>query len=401
MHLDNLPPPPGRTGNGYGAVIFDMDGVVTDTASVHATAWKMLFDKVLPTIGGGEQVPLDADRDYRTYVDGRTCEGGVRSFLASRGIDLPEGSAGDGPDRLTVYGLGALKQRIFEEQLVQRGVAVFPDARELLVELQARNVPTALVTSSRNSHVVLDAAEVTNLFTVRVDGVDAMALSLPGKPDPDMFLEAARRLSVPPCDAIVLEDAAAGIRAAAHGGFGLVVGVDRIGVVPRLADAGADVVVTDLRDLPESSRGIDRTHGAWCGGGVVPERGVWNLAYDRFDPTHEGTREALCTLGNGYWATRGAVPGSTSNGVHYPGTYLAGVYNRLTTVLDRDSVETEHLVNAPDWTHLTVRFVDGAVLHPGSLEMLSHQQELDTRTGVLMRTNRYLAGPQQLHAAQH
>jgi HAD superfamily hydrolase (TIGR01509 family) len=366
-----------------------MDGVITDTAGVHAAAWKLLFDKVLPTIGGADQEPFDAVRDYRTYVDGRTREGGITTFLGARRLQVPTGAVDDGPERLTVYGLGARKQRIFEDLLAEVGVAVFPDARQLLIELQASNVPTALVTSSRNSQAVLDAAGVTNFFTVRVDGIDAMRLSLAGKPDPAMFIEAARRLSVPPCDAMVFEDAAAGVSAAAHGGFGLVVGVDRAGTGPQLTDAGADVVVSDLTQIPGSPRRPCRTEEGWCGGAVVSEQIGWRLVYDAVDPAREGTREALCTLGNGYWATRGAVPGGTPDDVHYPGTYLAGVYNRLTTTLNGNTSEAEHLVNAPDWTYLTARFPGGSPLRPGSPAMVSHEQTLDIRAGVLTRANRY------------
>jgi len=389
MHLENLPTPPGRTRSGFGAVIFDMDGVITDTASVHAAAWKTLFDDALAAIGGDGQALFDADRDYRRYVDGRTREDGVRSFFASRGLTVRDGSPDDGPQQLTIHGLATRKQQIFEQHLAEVGVAVFPDARDLLIELQTRRVPTALVTSSRNSGAVLDAAGITGFFTVRIDGNDALRLSLAGKPDPAMFLEAARRLSVPPCDAVVCEDAAAGVSAAAHGGFGLVVGVDRTGDAAQLTEAGADVVVGELTDLPASPRGPRRTRAAWCGGAVVPEPGAWNLVYEQFEPAQEGTREALCTLGNGYWATRGAVPGTTADDTHYPGTYFAGVYNRLTTDVDERLIQTEHLVNAPDWTHVTVRHATGELLHPGAAPMVSHRQDLDLRTGVLTRTNRY------------
>ena len=128
---------------------------------------------------------------------------------------------------------------------------------------------------------------------------------------------------------------------------------------------------------------------SWCGGAVDVASDGWRLVYDRFDPTQEGTREALCTLGNGYWATRGAVPGNIADATHYPGTYLAGVFNRLTSELGGRTIETEHLINAPDWTWLTIRPVDGSVFHPGAPEMISHHQVLDLRRGLLTRTNRY------------
>ncbi|MCY0906403.1 beta-phosphoglucomutase family hydrolase [Arthrobacter sp. H14-L1] len=404
MHLDNLhhlPPAPGQgnygTPSGYAAVIFDMDGVVTDTAEVHAAAWKALFDQALPRIDD-TQVSFDAEQDYRAFVDGRTREDGVRTFLDSRGITLPEGSAGDAPEQLTINGLATRKQDFFTAALGDGGVTVFPDAMELLRDLAAEQVPVALVTSSRNSAAVLDAAGITDLFTVRVDGTDALALSLPGKPDPAMFWEAAHRLHVDPADAVVIEDAPAGVAAGAAGGFALVVGVDRTGSPDRLLAAGAHVVVGDVAEL--NLKGTRRLNwprlgaremdgGSWCGGAASVAPGGWNLVYDRFDPAREGTREALCTLGNGYWATRGAVPGSTAGAVHYPGTYLAGIYNRLSTDRHGHSLETEHLVNAPDWSFLTVRSAEGSLLRPGSEQMLSHHQDLDLRTGVLTRTNRY------------
>ncbi|WP_253905711.1 beta-phosphoglucomutase family hydrolase [Arthrobacter sp. H5] len=380
-------------GSGYRAVIFDMDGVVTDTAGIHAAAWKSLFEQALPELTGTAQEPFDTNRDYRAFVDGRTREDGVRTFLASRGIDLPEGNPDDGPEQPTINGLAARKQSFFADELARDAVRVFPETVELLRSLRAENVATALVTASRNSRAVLDAAGVTDLFTVRVDGTDALRLALPGKPHPAMFLEAARRLRVEPADAVVIEDAAAGVHAAAAGGFGLVVGVDRTGTGSQLAEAGADVVVQDLAALPllRPIRGNSLMNGEerWSAGATATAPGDWNLVYDRFDPAREGTREALCTLGNGYWATRGAVPGSTADGTHYPGTYLAGIYNRLSTDLGGRVHETEHLVNAPDWAFLTVRAEGGTVLRPGAPEMIGHHQDLDLRRGVLTRTNRY------------
>ena len=396
-NLHRLPPAPepehghGSAGSvcGYAAVIFDMDGVVTDTAGVHAAAWKALFDQVLPRIDD-TQVPFDAEQDYRAFVDGRSREDGVRTFLASRGISLPEGSAEDTPEHLTVNGLATRKQDFFAAELSEGGVTVFPDAMKLLQDLAAGQVPVALVTSSRNSAGVLDAAGITDLFPVRVDGTDALVLSLPGKPDPAMFLEAARRLQVAPADAAVIEDAAAGVKAAVVGGFALVVGVDRTGTGEQLAAAGADVVVRDLTGLQSGlADAAADPDASWSGGAKTGTPGVWNLVYDKFDPEQESTREALCTLGNGYWATRGSVPGSTADGVHYPGTYLAGIYNRLISDVAGRKVETEHLVNAPDWSFLTARPQDGPVLRPGIAEMLSHHQDLDLRSGVLTRINCY------------
>ena len=336
----------------YDAVIFDMDGVITDTASIHAAAWKDLFDEALPELAVTKTSSFDIFEDYRRYVDGRTREDGVRAFLASREIELPEGEADDPTQRGTVRGLAARRQQLFSEQLATKGALTFPSSLALLRRLRAVKIRTGLVTSSRNSRAVLEVTGVSDLFDVRVDGSDALRLSLPGKPDPAMFLEAAHQLGVDPARSVVVEDAEAGVRAGAAGGFGLVVGVDRTGNRAALLAAGAHIVVDDLASL-EVDTAIADPSQHWCADasvGVDP----WTLVYDGFDPALEGTREALCTLGNGYWGTRGSAPGSTASGVHYPGTYLAGVYNRLSSDIGGREVENEHLVNAPDWTSLTM-----------------------------------------------
>lgn len=363
----------------YLAVIFDMDGVVTDTASVHAAAWKRLFDEFLAARGaaeGGPVVPFDLDADYRRYVDGRNREDGVATFLAARGVDLPAGGPQDPPDAQTVWALAARKNRLFEEAIETEGVRPFPSSVALLDRLRRGGVRTAVVSASRNAAAVLAAAGVDGLFDVRVDGEDAARLGLSGKPDPALFVEAARRLGVPPARAAVVEDSAAGVEAARRGGFGLVVGVDRGGHSADLATAGADVLVGDLGQLDL--------------GAILAS--PWLVVYEGFDPAHEPHREAICTLGNGYMATRGAAPEARDDGVHYPGIYLAGVYNRLTTVIEGRSVEHEHMVNAPNWLTLDVRLSGTDWLSAGGGGIVAEHRELDLRRGVLTRTLR-LADP--------
>jgi alpha,alpha-trehalase len=234
------------------AVIFDMDGVITDTATAHAQAWKRLFDEVLRERAGGsgERLePFDADEDYRRYVDGKPRFDGVRSFLRSRGIDLPEGEPDDPPDRETACGLGNRKNELFLEHLREHGVDPYPSTVALVRELQARGLGTAAISASQNMSQVLEAAGVGTLFPVMVDGIVLRELGLPGKPDPAIFVEAARRLGVDPPSAAVVEDALAGVEAGARGGFGFVVGVDRTGHADVLRAAGADVVVNDLVEL--------------------------------------------------------------------------------------------------------------------------------------------------------
>jgi alpha,alpha-trehalase len=231
------------------AVLFDLDGVVTRTADVHAAAWKRLFDAYLrerQAREGEDLSPFDSDRDYRRYVDGRPRHQGVKHFLAARHIDLPEGTPDDPPDRETICGLGNRKNRMFRELLEERGVEVYDCAIDLIRRLQEAGIRVGVVSASKNCSLILEQAGVAALFDAQVDGIEAERLDLDSKPDPDTFLEAARRLRVEPQRAAVLEDAAAGVAAGTRGRFGLVIGVDRDGQGESLAEHGADLVVRDL-----------------------------------------------------------------------------------------------------------------------------------------------------------
>lgn len=232
------------------AFLLDLDGVVTRTAVVHAAAWKRLFDELLARrAAGGAWRPFDLDRDYRTHVDGKPRRDGVRSFLASRGIEVPEGAPRDPAGSDTIHGLARRKNGYVLAELAQHGVEAHGDAVRLLGRARNRGLRTAVVTSSENGAAVLAAAGIGELFDVRVDGTDVHRLGLRGKPHPDSFLEAARRLGVAPGRAVVLEDAIAGVEAGRAGGFALVVGVDRAGQAAALRDAGAEVVLASLDEL--------------------------------------------------------------------------------------------------------------------------------------------------------
>jgi beta-phosphoglucomutase family hydrolase len=244
--------PTGPAALGFDAVLFDLDGVVTRTARLHAAAWAELFDEFLGRRVGpaGEPVrPFDSTADYLAYVDGKPRHEGVRSFLAAREITLPEGDPTDGAEAETVHGLGGRKDALFMDRLRRDGVEVFASTVELIRALHARGVKTAVVTSSRNGREVLRAAGLEALFAARIDGLDAQALGLKGKPHPDPFLKAVELLGVDPGRAVVIEDAVSGVEAGCRGGFGLVVGVDRGGNREALAAHGADVVVADLGEL--------------------------------------------------------------------------------------------------------------------------------------------------------
>ncbi|WP_030218941.1 beta-phosphoglucomutase family hydrolase [Streptomyces sp. NRRL WC-3626] len=230
------------------ACLFDLDGVVTKTAVVHAAAWKEMFDDFLRERDGDAFRPF-GDADYGRYVDGRPRADGVRTFLASRDIRLPEGGPGDPPDARTVHGLGNRKNELLLARIRTDGVAAYDGTLRYLTAVRARGLRTAIVSSSANCRDVLRSIDAEDLFDVRIDGVVAAERGLPGKPEPDTFLAAAADLGVEPSRAAVFEDALAGMDAGRAGHFGYVVGVDRVGQTDALYAHGADRVVTDLAEL--------------------------------------------------------------------------------------------------------------------------------------------------------
>jgi beta-phosphoglucomutase family hydrolase len=353
--------------------LFDLDGVLTPTATLHAAAWKQLFDDFLRarSASTGEPfVPFDIRSDYVRYVDGRPRQDGVLSFLAARGITLPLGNSANPPGEQTVHALGHLKDTYFLQQLREHGVQPFEGAAELLRTLRAHDVRTAVVTSSKNGKGVIEAAGITDLLDTRVDGNDIEQLNLRGKPAPDGFLEAARRLRVAPARTVVVEDAIAGVHAAHAGRFGYVIGIDHGGQAHALRECGADAVVDALAQI----------HVA------VEPPSTWSLVYHGFDPAREGLRESLCALGNGYFTTRGALPWARADGTHYPGTYLAGGYNRLRSTAGGRTVENEALVNFPNWLSLALRLGTADWLDLRRVHIVKYRQELDLQCGVLERT---------------
>lgn len=245
----------------FDAVLFDLDGVLTDTASLHARAWKRMFDEFLRRYSADNRLPFepfDIATDYRSFVDGKPRFEGVSAFLESRRLVLPEGSIEDPPEADTTFGLGNRKNEMVRALLSAEGVMPYPSSVELVQRLRADGVRCAVVSSSRNTHPVLDAAGLTAYFEVVIDGIVAAEEEIEGKPEPDTYLAAAQRLGVEPRRAVVIEDAIAGVEAGRGGAFGLVVGVNREdggdpGARRANADAlrehGADVVVDDLDEL--------------------------------------------------------------------------------------------------------------------------------------------------------
>jgi len=233
--------------------LFDLDGVLTDTASVHAAAWKHMFDDFLRSRDGAGFRPFDPHDDYDRYVDGKPREDGVRDFLQSRGIELPDGQPGDGPEQNTVYGLGNRKNAEVQRRIAEDGVQVFEGSRRYLRAAAEAGLRRFVVSSSANTGLVLRATGLDEYVEGRIDGLTLAEKHIPGKPKPDSFLAGAALAGVPPAKAVVFEDALAGVAAGRAGRFGYVVGVDRVGQAAELKAHGADVVVTDLAQLLEGA----------------------------------------------------------------------------------------------------------------------------------------------------
>ncbi len=378
----------------FNAVVFDLDGVITRTASVHSAAWKQMFDEFLTAYSEKTGQPFQefthAD-DYLPYVDGKPRYKGVASFLKSRGIELPYGDPSDPPHRETVCGLGNRKNELFNQMIAQGNVEVFPTTVDFIRELREKKIKVGVASSSKNTQAILEATGLADLFETRVDGVVSAELNLRGKPEPDIFTTACDNLGVYYDRAVIVEDAVSGVQAGQNGNFGLVLGVAREGNELELKVNGADIVVRDVEEID-----IDRIE-EWFSEGLIEDQ--WSLSYHDYSRESEGHREALCTLGNGYFGTRGAMEECEASDTNYPGTYIAGVYNRLESQAARRTVVNEDFVNCPNWLPITFRIgtsppglggIEGGLgngewLDPNKVELLSFTRRLDFRDGVLHR----------------
>jgi beta-phosphoglucomutase family hydrolase len=362
------------------AAIFDLDGVVTKTAAVHSRAWKEMFDEFLKAHSQRTGEPFrefDHEADYLPYVDGKPRYKGVADFLASRDIELPEGDPSDPPDARTIHGLGNRKNQLFNEIIHRDGVDVYPSTLAFIRALRDQGVRVGIATSSKNCETILEIAGLKGLFEISVDGVESARLGLRGKPEPDIFTTAADRFNARYDRSMVVEDAVAGVQAGQAGNFGLVLGVSRGGDATELKASGADVVVCDLEEF--SLRAIED----WFEHGLTEDQ--WSLQYWEHQTEEEGVRESLCAIGNGYFGTRGAFEESHADGIHYPGTYIAGVYNRLQSEVAGRTVTNEDFVNCPNWLPLDFRIGDREWIDLNNLELLYFHRKLDFRTGVLHR----------------
>jgi beta-phosphoglucomutase family hydrolase len=365
----------------FEAVIFDLDGVITRTALVHSHAWKKMFDDYLRQREkefGEPFKEFTQKDDYLPYVDGKPRYEGVKSFLESRGIHIPFGDPSDVVQLETVCGLGNRKNITFNEVLKRDGVSVYESTVQLMHDLKKAGVRIGVASSSKNCEAVLEAAGLMPLIETRVDGVVSAELGLKGKPEPDIFTTAAANLGVKPHNAIVVEDATSGVAAGKAGNFGLVLGLAREENKNELLINGADIVVEDI-----SETSLEALND-WFKKGI--EDDGWNITYNTYEPNKERTREALLTVGNGYSGTRGAMDENDSNPINYPGTYIAGLYNRLSTPIAGRDVWNEDFVNAPNWLPVTFSINDGEWFDINNTEIISIQRKLDFKSGLLTRS---------------
>ena len=362
------------------AIIFDLDGVITKTAEVHSHAWKKMFDSYLKEKAENENTEFIefTSNDYLTYVDGKPRYDGVKSFLESRNIELPFGSPEDSTENVTVCGLGNRKNEAFNEVLKNDGVEVFPSTVKLMERLKGEGIRLGVASSSKNCEAVLEAAGLSHLVETRVDGVVSAKTGLNGKPAPDIFLTAAKNLGCDYSRSVVVEDAASGVAAGKNGNFGLVLGLARENNEQALYENGADVVVKDIVDFDFEE--IEK----WFEEGS--EEDSWKINYYGYDASREKSREALLTVGNGFFGTRGAMEESSANKYNYPGTYIAGVYNRLATPISGRDIWNEDFVNVPNWLAIRFKIEDEPWINLNEINIENLHRCLNLKTGLLSRS---------------
>ncbi|MEI6846822.1 MAG: HAD-IA family hydrolase [Chlorobiaceae bacterium] len=366
--------------NFFKGAIFDLDGVITGTAKIHSLAWESMFNIFLKNyaeINDETYVPFDPVHDYHKYVDGKPRMEGVKSFLISRNIDLPFGEMDDSPETETICGLGNRKNSLFSEILTKEGPEVYTTSVDLINKLIAKGIKIGIASSSRNCKLILQLSKLEHLFATRVDGEVSIELGLKGKPNPDIFVTAAHNLGLEPHECMVVEDAISGVQAGSRGNFGMVLGIARDIEGSKLREQGADIVVRDLGEIT-----IEQIEN-WFTEGLVHEG--WNLTYTEFSPKDEKLRETLSSTGNGYLGVRGAYEGSSISHHHYPGTYIAGIFNKLPSEVHGQTIYNNDFVNTPNWLLIEFRIGGGEFIDPFKQKILSYHQNLNLYNGTMER----------------
>jgi HAD superfamily hydrolase (TIGR01509 family) len=358
--------------------VFDLNGVITETTRVHFEAWKRTFEQYLALRGDGDPVRFSWEEDYLPFVNGKPRYQGVKSFLDSRDIYIPYGEPSDEPGWDTVCGIGNRKNQVFREIVNQGGVQVYEATVSFMRQLGGQGVKIGVTSSSRNARFILEATGLIELVDTVLDGHATREFGLRGKPDPDIFLVSSSNLGLNPSHCMMVEDTRADVEAGCSANYGLVVGVARHGDRELLLSHGADLVVADMAELP-----LQAVQN-WFRKGIREDS--WNLTYYGFDPSEEKLRETLTTVGNGYFGIRGCFAGERADEViHYPGTYVAGVYNTLPSQVYRRTVYNKDLVNCPNWLLVELKIGDGEFLRIGQMDILSYRHNLDMRRGVMTR----------------
>lgn len=362
----------------FDAVVFDLDGVITDTATIHSRAWKQTFDGVLKhycNLYDKKYVAFDIENDYLKFVDGKPRYDGVESFLNSRKIILPYGNSEDTTDMWTVCGIGNKKNEIFNQILLDEGAYVFKSSLDLIHSLLENDIKVGVASSSKNCIPILKRAGIDNLFEVFIDGVASVERKLKGKPSPDIFITACNDMGVSIDRSVVIEDANSGVAAGKAGNFGLVVGIARHNNQTELKVNGADIVVKDLAEI--NIKDIE----TWFAAGIHEDS--WCLKYADHNPENEKSREALLSVGNGYFASRGCFCEEKASEYHYPATYMAGVYNKLESKIKGESIFNEDLVNCPNWLFTSFKIDDGDWCNRSNCKIIDIERTLDIKKGLL------------------
>jgi beta-phosphoglucomutase family hydrolase len=362
----------------FKAVIFDLDGVITKTAKVHSSAWKIVFDDYLEKKSEelNQEFNEFTDEDYLKYVDGKSRYEGVKSFLESRGIYLDYGKASDSIILETYCAIGNRKNFTFNELIKNDGVEVYKSTVELIKILIEKNIKIGIASSSKNCKKVLSAVGLKKYAETIVDGNTTAKLKLNGKPEPDIFLKAAENLQVNIDETVIVEDASSGVLAGKKGNFGLVIGLARNNNKKELKTAGADIVLNDISEM--GFEGILN----WFNTGLAEDN--WSISFFDYNKQSEKTRESLLCLGNGYMGSRAAMEETQIGEFNYPATYMAGVFNKLKSNIENKSIENEDLVNIANW--ISVKFkIDDDEIEINKCKIIDIERKLDFRTGLLSK----------------
>jgi beta-phosphoglucomutase family hydrolase len=362
----------------FDAVIFDLDGVITDTASVHSRAWKQAFDGVLKhysNLYDKKYITFDINRDYLKYVDGKPRYDGVESFFNSRNIIIPYGTPEDTSEMITICGIGNKKNEIFNNILEGEGAFVFESSINLINILLENDIKVAVASSSKNCIPILKSVKLDHLFEVFIDGIASVERKLKGKPQPDIFLTACNDMGVCPDRTVVVEDANSGVAAGKSGNFGLIVGIARYKNHNELKTHGADIVVSDLSEL--NIKDIE----TWFAAGVIEDS--WCLKYTDFKLDNEKSRESLLTVGNGYFASRGCFTEEKASNFHYPATYMSGVFNKKESTIKDKIVLNEDLVNCPNWLFTSFKIDDDDWCNQKTYKIIEIERTLNIKKGLL------------------